>query len=369
MRLGIDLDGVLYDFYASWRAYMEHRKANYRGIPSWDLSKIQMVDGEPAHWAFYKDAGMTTEEFTRTFDLGVDARIIFCHGEPRPGSVEAMKRLKAAGHTLHIVTDRSRGTEGAARTNTIEWLAKHDIPYDDITFTADKAAVRVDAYVEDKTENFLDIVDSGMVCHLVNRPWNAGGMDAPAPNSVWRINSITDFADKYAPVVTELDRGLDSKAGTGLLAGTRMYRYTSDKPTTWHHDGDAEARTVDITANASWTAQPATGEVRVTSSTGGEKGQKLARFDLIPTDALTELAEHFGVGAKKYADRNWERGYEWGLSYAALSRHLTSFWGGEDIDPETGSKHMTAVVWHAMALVHFMNNNPEFDNRPGGAHV
>lgn len=34
--------------------------------------------------------------------------------------------------------------------------------------------------------------------------------------------------------------------------------------------------------------------------TGGAKGQKLARFDLIPPDALWALAEHFGKGATKY---------------------------------------------------------------------
>jgi hypothetical protein len=105
-------------------------------------------------------------------------------------------------------------------------------------------------------------------------------------------------------------------------------------------------------------------EVRLTSKTGGEKGSKLARFDLLPVGPLTELAEHFGRGAQKYEDRNWERGYDWSLSYAALMRHLTQFWAGEDIDPETGGKHIIAVAWHALALAQFMDRNREFDNRP-----
>src|SRR5512146_2965093 len=88
-------------------------------------------------------------------------------------------------------------------------------------------------------------------------------------------------------------------------------------------------------------------EVRVVDpNTGGEKGSKLARFDLLPVLPLTELAEHFGRGAKKYADRNWERGYKWSLSFAALMRHAWAFWGGEDIDPETGTPHIIAVAWH-----------------------
>ncbi|APQ42191.1 hypothetical protein PBI_MRMAGOO_88 [Mycobacterium phage MrMagoo] len=105
------------------------------------------------------------------------------------------------------------------------------------------------------------------------------------------------------------------------------------------------------------------GEVITTSSTGAQKAGNLERFDLIPVEALRELAEHFGRGALKYDDRNWEKGYEWGKSYAALCRHLTQFWAGEDIDPETGSKHIIAVAWHAFVLATFMDRFPEFDDR------
>lgn len=106
-------------------------------------------------------------------------------------------------------------------------------------------------------------------------------------------------------------------------------------------------------------------EVRVVDpTTGGEKGQKLARFDLIPVDALWDIAEHFGRGAEKYADRNWERGYKWSLSYAALLRHLTAWWGGEDFDEETGSHHLAAVGFHTMALLTFVRTHPDGDDRP-----
>lgn len=108
-------------------------------------------------------------------------------------------------------------------------------------------------------------------------------------------------------------------------------------------------------------------EVRVTSSTGASKGSKPARYDLIPVGPLAELAEHYGKGAQKYAQvngrDNWRNGYDWSLSYAALQRHANAFWSGEDIDPETGSKHMVAVAWHAFALVEFMESHPGFDTR------
>jgi hypothetical protein len=132
-------------------------------------------------------------------------------------------------------------------------------------------------------------------------------------------------------------------------------------------------------------------EIRTTSSTGGQKGTKLARFDLIPVGPLTELAEHFGIGASKYANHQWRQGYEWSKSYAALMRHLTAFWAGYDYDvcsndPDgcshvdtegnpfvavredacfnhTGSHHMAAVAWHAFCLLEFKDAHPGHDDR------
>ena len=92
-------------------------------------------------------------------------------------------------------------------------------------------------------------------------------------------------------------------------------------------------------------------EVRVKDpKTGAEKGSKLARFSLIPREFLWALAEHYGVGARKYADRNWEAGYNWSLSLDALERHLNQFLLGERYDEETGSHHLICVAWHACAL-------------------
>lgn len=106
-------------------------------------------------------------------------------------------------------------------------------------------------------------------------------------------------------------------------------------------------------------------EIRtVNSLTGGEKGVKPARFDLLPAGPLTAVATHYGIGATKYEDRNWERGYEWSKSFGALMRHAWAFWGGEDLDPETGSPHLAAVVFHALAMLEWASTHPEMDDRP-----
>lgn len=108
-------------------------------------------------------------------------------------------------------------------------------------------------------------------------------------------------------------------------------------------------------------------EQRVAADSGAVKGSKLARFDLIPVDALWQLAELYGRGAAKYEDRNWERGLPWSLNYAAMLRHANQFWGGEDVDEETQACHMASVAWHALALLHYYIHPDQYgryDDRP-----
>ena len=92
-------------------------------------------------------------------------------------------------------------------------------------------------------------------------------------------------------------------------------------------------------------------------NTGGQKESKLARFDLVPPEASWALAEVYGKGCAKYADRNWEKGYKWGLSIAALERHLNLWKQGKSWDDEgegaTGCHHLIQVAWHAFALFIF----------------
>lgn len=105
----------------------------------------------------------------------------------------------------------------------------------------------------------------------------------------------------------------------------------------------------------------------VNEKTGGAKGAKPQRFDLVPPEPLWELAELYGIGAAKYDDEdgvvNWTKGYNWSLSYAACQRHLQLFWSGEDFDAETGKSHLAAVMFHALTLRLFMDEYPEFDDR------
>jgi hypothetical protein len=96
----------------------------------------------------------------------------------------------------------------------------------------------------------------------------------------------------------------------------------------------------------------------------GRKEVKLARLDLIPAKPLWLLSEVYGRGARKYDDRNWEKGIEFSKLYGALQRHLLLWWTGEEIDPEDGQHHLASVAWHAFALLELGETHPELDDRP-----
>lgn len=84
------------------------------------------------------------------------------------------------------------------------------------------------------------------------------------------------------------------------------------------------------------------------------------RFDLIPADALEEVAKVYTVGAKKYGDRNWELGINYGRLFRALLSHTWAWWRGERDDKQNKLHHLTSVAFNALALLHYELNSEKF---------
>lgn len=111
-------------------------------------------------------------------------------------------------------------------------------------------------------------------------------------------------------------------------------------------------------------AEGASGEVRITDpTTGAQKGRKPERYDLIPFEALDEVARVYGMGAEKYDDWNWAKGFAWSLSIGAAFRHMASYAAGEDLDPESGLPHPAHAVFHMLALITFRQHDLGTDDR------
>ncbi len=178
MRVGIDLDGVLYNFQDSFVRFLEEA----------GLDQKYNVKKKYDTWNFFEAWGMTPAEFVEICHEGVEAGIIFA-GPSRKRAGSAIRRIKKAGHTIHIITDRPFGKKITSQETTLKWLDDHEIPYDSITFSADKTIVPTDYFVEDKLENYDALDAAGTKVYLINRPWNKRDDDRR------RINSITDFAN------------------------------------------------------------------------------------------------------------------------------------------------------------------------------
>lgn len=93
-----------------------------------------------------------------------------------------------------------------------------------------------------------------------------------------------------------------------------------------------------------------------------EKGVKLdqgkVRMELLPLDALEEVAKVLTFGAIKYTDNGWqevEDGYE--RYKGALLRHLTAISKGEEYDPESGLLHESHVACCALFMLYMRKNN------------
>lgn len=97
-----------------------------------------------------------------------------------------------------------------------------------------------------------------------------------------------------------------------------------------------------------------------------DDGGKL-RYDLLPPELLEEVSKVLTFGAEKYEDRNWEQGINYSRVYAALQRHLWSWWdcSQPDTDPETGYNHLShAACCLAFLLTYEQRGMEEFNDKP-----
>ena len=179
MKLGIDLDGVIYPFNKQWENYVRgwyttcQRDYGIPDIPQWarDLM-IRFPKELPRighNWKFYEALGLSDEDFGTICHQGVDEGYIFWVGEPYPGARPILERLRKEGHTIHIITHRFFGRKSVVATE--EWLTDNEIPFDTLTFAKDKSIVGVDLLVDDLWTN-LDAMSYNCFRVLMNQTWN-----------------------------------------------------------------------------------------------------------------------------------------------------------------------------------------------------
>lgn len=189
LDIGLDLDGVGYDFLGSLRQFL---------VSSTGRHASELPDA--VRWEFYEDWGLTLQEFLAHCHAGVDAGVVFSYGPPIHRYAQLVARLRTAGHRVHLVTDRAFGAAGASQAATRHWLARHNIVVDTLTFSADKTCVPTQVFIEDKLSNYDALAAAGVHAVLLNRPYNQVPDDGRR-----RVDTLEQFADLVDAIAAQPD--------------------------------------------------------------------------------------------------------------------------------------------------------------------
>ena len=131
---------------------------------------------------------------------------------------------------------------------------------------------------------------------------------------------------------------------------------------------DREAAIIDWQAQEA-ARKPKTFEAKQTTPTTLPNKMSLKQtddkpmFELICPEIMLELAKAFTMGAKKYAPRNCEIGFPYGLLVGAAYRHLNKWQSGIDIDEESGLSHLAHAMWNIGMLLVQVKRGTGIDDR------
>lgn len=104
---------------------------------------------------------------------------------------------------------------------------------------------------------------------------------------------------------------------------------------------------------------------RTTFETGAVRDmhEGKGRMDLLPWEALIEVSKHCEEGAKKYGERNCEKGIPIHSLIDSAFRHLAKYTIGMDDEP-----HLRAAAWNILFALYMEQVRPEMQDIPARMH-
>lgn len=171
MRIGVDLDGVLYNWEKTarymLREYKGHSRYGPMGFPTTSWNYIEEHAG--------------TQDWNWLWKEGVELGL-FRYGHVITGAQSAVRALREAGHAVEVVTHRPAN----AVPDTIAWLGLFQKPEAGVVFDGihiltngqRKSTVGVEVLIDDKPSNIEDVVGHGKRGILFSQPWNTGAKPA-----------------------------------------------------------------------------------------------------------------------------------------------------------------------------------------------
>lgn len=150
--LGVDLDGVVGDFFGAMRRiaaeWLDQNEESLTtevgfGLEEWDIDQYG--------------------GFERLHRFAVTQRNLFRDMKPVKDAPAILRKLSSRGIRIRIITHRLflKYSHRASITQTVDWLDTWDIPYWDLCFMNDKGAVGAHVYIDDSPAQVLRLREQG----------------------------------------------------------------------------------------------------------------------------------------------------------------------------------------------------------------
>ena len=150
--LGVDLDGVVGDFYGAMRNIASE----------WLNKPLESLTSEVTYgldeWGLVEYGG-----YDRLHRFAVTQRNLFRDMKPIEDAPSTLRKLSIHGIRIRIITHRLflKYSHKTTINQTVEWLDNWDIPYWDICFMNDKGAVGAHVYIDDAPANIIRLRELG----------------------------------------------------------------------------------------------------------------------------------------------------------------------------------------------------------------
>lgn len=150
--LGVDLDGVVGDFYGAMRIIA----ADWLGKPPESLTAEVSYGLE--EWGLSEYGG-----YDRLHRFAVTQRNLYRDMKPVEDAPAVLRKLSNRGIRIRIITHRLflKYSHRTSITQTVDWLDTWDIPYWDLCFMNDKGAVGAHVYIDDAPANIIGLRNHG----------------------------------------------------------------------------------------------------------------------------------------------------------------------------------------------------------------
>ena len=158
--IGIDVDGVLYDFVHAFRNYCSKRLART------DLPY-------PTTWVFYEEWGITKDTFDEWLEEATADSDLFNSQFPYHNSLEGWAKLRTMDVRLHIMTNRAP----FAYKQTVEWLDNFGFTPDSLHFGDEKVVLETyvrdqGAAIDDYPKYYRDYENVDVKAFIRTQEWN-----------------------------------------------------------------------------------------------------------------------------------------------------------------------------------------------------